>query len=480
MLRKNKKLGVIVPYRDRESHLKIFQKRISRFLDNEKIPHEIIVVCQDNGKLFNRGMLLNIGFKYAEKLNCDYVVFHDVDMIPMSVDYSYCDKPIHLATELTNRDTGENSDDIFDEYFGGVTMFPIDQFKQIDGYSNKYWGWGYEDNDLLLRSIKNNIPLDTLKIKNINIKGTKLKLNGVNAYIKSKNFNNLLNFNSDLTLFVSFYPDEIYLDHTKEIDNFTVFSILGFNTSISYNSFQRYNFCSFDQYDEPLYINSKIKTNYKTSICVTFDYINKKIEMYQDGELIGYQEKCPEIHDYVLEQFFYLGCSVNSDDNNDSFFKGYLDRFAVYDKKLDLDEIKYISTTDIVLTQNIEKYTSATKMKVCYDSNFIKNYKLVDISGNDNDGIIYNCEIVECNFDEYKEVKIPFRRNSSFQTLSHDNNGFENNKWKKSETRWNQLRFHNEVSKNDELLKNDGLSTLIYITHGKENNNNVTKINVGI
>lgn len=475
-----RKLGVIIPYRDRERHLKIFEKRISRFLTNEQIPYEIIVVNQDHGKLFNRGMLLNIGFKHAEKLKCDYVVFHDVDMIPMSVDYSYSEIPIHLATELTNRETGEISDNIFDEYFGGVTLFPIDLFNKIDGFSNKYWGWGYEDSDLLLRCIRNNIPLNTLKIKNINPKGTKLKFNGINAYVRGKNFNNLLDFNSDLTLFISFYPDEIYLDHTKEIDNFTVFSILGYNTSINYNSFLRYNFCTFNRHDEPLYINSKIKTNYKTTICVTFDSKNKKIELYQDGELIGYQQKYSKIRDYVLEQFFYLGCSVNSDNNHDSFFKGYIDRFAVYEKKLDLDEIKHISTTDMVLTQNIDKYVSATKMKVCYDSNFIKDYKLVDISGNDNDGIIYNCEIVECDFDEYTEVKTPFRRNSFFQTLSHENNGFENNKWKKSETRWNQLRFHNEVSKNDELLKDDGLSTLIYITHGKENKNNVTKINVGI
>jgi hypothetical protein len=65
-----KKLGIIVPYRDREKHLEEFKKRMSRYFKNLDIPYEIIIVHQDNAKLFNRGMLLNIGFTHAEKLKC--------------------------------------------------------------------------------------------------------------------------------------------------------------------------------------------------------------------------------------------------------------------------------------------------------------------------------------------------------------------------------------------------------------------------
>ena len=62
---KDKKLGVIIPYRDRREHLKTFIRSFKGFMSNKGINHHIIVVNQDNGKLFNRGMLLNIGFKYA-------------------------------------------------------------------------------------------------------------------------------------------------------------------------------------------------------------------------------------------------------------------------------------------------------------------------------------------------------------------------------------------------------------------------------
>jgi hypothetical protein len=480
-MQKNKKLGVIVPYRNRAEHLHTFKVRIKRYLNSLDIPYEIIIVNQDDGKLFNRGLLLNIGFKEALKLKCDYVVFHDVDMIPVHVDYSYTDIPVHLATELVDRKTREVSDNVFDEYFGGVTMFPIDIFKEIDGYSNKYWGWGYEDSDLLYRCKKNNIQLDELKIKNLNRTGTKLRFNGNNAYVRGKNFNNLINLNSNLTIFISFYPDEISLDHTKEMDESTIFCINGYNTTINYNSFMRYNVCTFDKNYNPLFFNSKIKTNYKTNICLTFDSTTKQIQMYQDGVLLNTINYTDELYDYSLEQFFYIGCSTKDSKDLNNFFKGDFDQFAVFSKKLNSDEILEISKREgVVLTQNGGQYKSSKYLKLYYDTNFIKEYKLIDLSGNDNDGEISNCEIVDVEYDEYKTISIPYRRESTFMTLKHDNNGFENNKWRHSETRWNQLRFHNEITKNDDLIKNDGLSTLVYVAHGRDYKDNILHINVGL
>lgn len=480
-MEKNKKLGVIVPYRNRQEHLDIFKKRIVRYLKTRNIPYELIIVHQDDGKLFNRGMILNIGFKYAEELECDYVVFHDVDMLPLHVNYEYADEPTHLATELISKETREYDGDSFDEYFGGVTIFPMKTFKKINGFSNKYWGWGFEDNDLLLRCIKNEVDLNVLKLKNQNKKGVKLKFNGKDAYVKSKNFNNLFNLNSNLTIFIGFYPEELELNHEKETDDFTIFCLPGYNTTINYNSFSRYNFCTFDDSERVVYVNSKIKKNYKTNICITFDSSTKQIDVYQDGKLIGTETYFNNLRDYSLEQIFYLGCSIDQGKNFINFFKGYMDQFAVFSKKLSTDEIVEISTTDnTILTKNGEDYQSSSRLKLYYDSNFIKEYKLVDLSGNGNDGEIINCEIVDGDFDEFVEVKIPHRRESSFLTLKHAKNGFHNNKWKRKETRWNQLRFHNEVCKNDDLLLNDGLSTLEFVVHNKEYKDNILYVNVGI
>ena len=57
------KLGIVVPYRDREEHLSRFIPSIKKHLKDINIDdYEIFVVNQDNDLHFNRGWLCNIGF----------------------------------------------------------------------------------------------------------------------------------------------------------------------------------------------------------------------------------------------------------------------------------------------------------------------------------------------------------------------------------------------------------------------------------
>jgi hypothetical protein len=454
------KLAVIVPFRNRHEHLNDFKVAITEYLTKKGCNFELIIVEQDNAKLFNRGMLLNIGFKYAQKLKCNYVVFHDVDMIPLAVDYSYAPHPVHLATKFTEHR------ELFDQYFGGVTLFNTEDFVKVDGYSNKYWGWGYEDDDLLHRCIKKSIKLETLKIKNVKQNLKALKFNGVNSYVKGKN-----NFNvaKSISFFVSFYPDAIICDHTKESDDFNIFTIPGYDLAISYNSFSRYNFYTFTSDNKVLYANSEIKKNYQTNIGIVIDHEEKVIKMYQDGTLIGVTENFRKLHSYSKEEFFYLGAG-NINSSNKKMFRGYIDSFIVYDKALSSDEIKALSQGDII----------ENNKQLHYNVNSIERYHLVDLSSNENNGKIYNCAVEELELGEFTEIPIPARRKSLFKSLPHEDNGFHHNRWKDDNTRWNQLRFINEVSLNPELIINDGLSTLQFIEHGIKKEKNITHVNVGI
>ena len=210
----NHKLGIIVPYRDRYFDLVKFKSHITEYLSDSGIDYSLIIVEQDDAKSFNRGKLLNIGTIYAKKLGCDYVVFHDLDMLPEKVDYSYSDIPLHLATNLIG--TEDFNRIVFDQYFGGVTLFPIKTFEEINGYSNNYWGWGYEDDDLLYRCEHSKVPLNSKQIRLDGGNTAALKFNGKNAYVKSPNifdFINQTSYNPDgkITIFVSYCMNLVYL-----------------------------------------------------------------------------------------------------------------------------------------------------------------------------------------------------------------------------------------------------------------------------
>lgn len=476
-MEKKHKLGVIVPYRNRPKDLVSFKSSVSFYLNSKNIDYKIFIVEQDDAKQFNRGMLLNIGFKYAIKHKCDYVVFHDIDMLPLDVDYSYSDKPIHMATNFISK-FGEEDRDIFDEYFGGVTMFPVEDFQKINGYSNKYWAWGYEDTDLLLRCVKKEIELDTLKLKTNGRDGASLVFNGNDSLVKCEN---TIDLNQNATFFISFNPSKLILDHTKESDEFTIFSIPGWDFAVCYNSFHRYNFCAFDTQKNALYVNSKIKPVYKTNITVVLDNDEKIIKVYQDGEFIGETSTFKKLYFYRKEPYFYLGVGKPDREKMENYFKGTLDIFAYFEEKLGAEDIKKISNNEKeYFKKTFDDKTLSPSLKIYYNSDHIKNYQLIDLSGNNNNGMIKKCEIIKSKYPDFTEVKIPYRRPSTFDSLIHESNGFLNNKWKDQATRWNQLRFVNEVSVNDELLENDGLSTLEFIEHGIIKEENIYQITVGI
>lgn len=454
----DKKLGIIVPYRDRFEHLQSFKKVIIPYLNERGIDFELIVVEQDDGKAFNRGKLLNVGFIYAKKLKCDYIVLHDVDMLPEDVDYSYSDVPLQMATNFT----GETNRIVFDEYFGGVTMFPIEMFEHINGYSNDYWGWGYEDTDLLHRCKINGIPLDT---KQIEMKGgntASLKFNGVDAYVRGKNF---FDKEKSFTIFISFHPEELICDSEKSDDKYSVFSIPGYDFTITYNSFSRYTAEIFDSGRNIVYQYTNIKPNYRTNVAVTINPYENKIKFYQDGDWIS-EESFGRLYDYTKQKYFYLGAGDPYRNRDKNFFRGLISTFAVYDKELPYSEIREISDNVYFgLTQSFGRYTSDHNLILYYDSKIIKGYKLVDLSGNQNEGEIFNCEIVGETHNEYRTIDVPFRRKSTFRLLSHEENGFVKTGWKSDMTRYNQLKFYNEVQKGYRNTKEDGLSNCDFVEH---------------
>lgn len=82
------RLAVIVPFRDRFEELLEFAPHLNKFLTVQGVAHKIYVINQGDRYRFNRGALINIGY-HISRMHCDYMVMHDVDLLPMNPRLSY-------------------------------------------------------------------------------------------------------------------------------------------------------------------------------------------------------------------------------------------------------------------------------------------------------------------------------------------------------------------------------------------------------
>lgn len=144
------RVAILIPHRNRERHLLYLLEHLHPFLQRQQLDYGIFVIHQAGAAKFNRAKLLNVGYLEALKEeNWDCFIFHDVDLVPEN-DYNIymCgNQPKHLVV-------GRNSTGYrlrYQGYFGGVTALTREQFFKVNGFSNNYWGWGGEDDDLRLR-----------------------------------------------------------------------------------------------------------------------------------------------------------------------------------------------------------------------------------------------------------------------------------------------------------------------------------------
>lgn len=451
-----KKLAVIVPYRNRESHLNVFIPYLEDYLTSKKIPFEIFIIEQKDNKPFNRGKLLNVGYKESGN-DFDYFCFHDVDMLPIKVDYSYCDRPTHLADKVD----GEES---FYNYFGGVTIVNKLDFKIINGYSNEYWGWGFEDDDLLQRCIQCNLSLDTrtFGLKNEEYNLNYFHFNGIDSFISIpfQNFKPI--FEDEFSISIKFKPDDLVNDLNRDYDEYTIFSIPGFNFSLSFNSFNRFKLDIWDKDEKSKSIVSDISPDMWVHAVINRNPRNKIIELYINNTYVG-AEYIDELYDYNVEDF-YLGVANPAKNYENYYFKGFVNEFAVFDKTLSNPEIEqiYKESAKKSLLNNFGKYKSSKWLKLYYDFKHFRKDKLIDLSGNGFDGEIINCQNNTLMNKKFLiEAVVPHKKDGSFKSLKHSSNSVEGNRWVHDETRQNQLRYNS--LKNEMLFYSiEGLNTLRY------------------
>ena len=151
-VKRKTRVAIILPFRNRPKQLRVFIPEIQAFLAKQNIEYRIVAIEQLGTAKFNKGSVLNIGlveaFRSVPTDHFDCVVIHDVDLVPIVSNNSYdCrEQPdvgavqLSSAIEMYGWDLPLNGP-------GGVNMVQSKVMLKANGYSNRFFGWGGEDND---------------------------------------------------------------------------------------------------------------------------------------------------------------------------------------------------------------------------------------------------------------------------------------------------------------------------------------------
>lgn len=152
------RVALVVPYRDRRLHLLLLLRHLHPILRRQLLSYRIYVVEQYGNDTFNKGVLMNAGVREAFR-DADYhcFVFHDVDLIPEDDRnmYSCPPSPRHMSVAIDKF----NYTLPYQMLVGGVFAIKREHFLKVNGFSNLYWGWGGEDDDMAYRIKHKNLKI---------------------------------------------------------------------------------------------------------------------------------------------------------------------------------------------------------------------------------------------------------------------------------------------------------------------------------
>ena len=454
-----KKLGICIPYRNRESHLKVLLPHLTKFLNKKGIPHQFYIAHQTDDKLFNRGAMKNIAAKHAFEDGCDYVAFHDVDMLPENdnCDYSYpAEYPTHIATKLSKYKYKLN----YEQYFGGVVLMTKEHVEKTNGYSNGYWDWGMEDDDLFWRCIYENLSNRNLftEYKNINC----INFNGEDSYIeipKKVGLHSVLSKSHTISILCNIdsqsekYKEWLIGDEDRTFLGYPIFRHNSINSySIGFNSSRAVCASIRNKKNELSY--GWIKKNFNEWIWITIsvDVEAEKLYFYCNNTLTkvlkngSLEETWYTFTNELqkLESNFYIG--KNTINNNSvvvDFLKGKIAAIKVWNKFIEKENIK---------------------------KNIIENNKstIFELSVEDSKLNFNNITNTSENIEVYDNA-IPYRREGRFLSLPHIDEGLVETKWAKGNTTAvNEKRLFLEMRKGKLNYKEDGIKQLKYELISKE------------
>ncbi|XP_069139601.1 beta-1,4-N-acetylgalactosaminyltransferase bre-4-like isoform X2 [Argopecten irradians] len=144
------KVAIIVPFRNRTRHLRILLNNLHPLLQKQQLEYGIFVTELDPAVKFNKALSMNIAFlEVSKKYGYNCFIFHDVDLIPENDNNMYTcpENPRHMSVAIDKF----GYELPYVSLFGGVTAMRKEVFEAVNGYSNKFFDWGGEDDDMYAR-----------------------------------------------------------------------------------------------------------------------------------------------------------------------------------------------------------------------------------------------------------------------------------------------------------------------------------------
>lgn len=449
------KLGICIPYRNRKEHIEKLIPSLSEHLNKKGIDHCFYVGHQVDDKLFNRGAMKNIAAHYAFEDGCDYIAWHDVDMSPHDddADYSYpTETPVHIATKLSKYNYGLG----YDQYFGGVVLFTKEQAYKTNGYSNDYWDWGQEDDDLFWRCYYENYTENELFTTYVNKKVA--NFDGEQNFIAIPTNEKLDKcLNKDHTISILFKAEQqpekvpIWLvgDENRQFIEYPLIrKINAWTWGLSFNNSRSVNMVVFDEDDQHHYNYAKRYENQWTWVTMSYNSKTEQMFLYVNDELISNQTGVKKSEPIKIgkplknlndEQPFVIGFCPHIR----TFFKGQMGEVKIYNR--------FISNIS-------EVYKSKKGLQLHIDFEDGVKEKINDLE------VEYFTKLSEEKIEVIQNI-IPVRRESKFDCMFHVDEGFVDGKWAKgSTTARNEKRFVMEMQQGLINYKSDGLNKIMDVT----------------
>ena len=150
---------IIIPYRARQKQLDYYMKNAVPIIEQHMPNTKIVIVEQEKSKMFNKGAIMNVGFKEYKDMS-KYFIQQDIDIVPkVQCIKEYYNSSIENDSVLCILTSPCNT-------LGGIWKMSNPTIHIINGYPNDFWGWGVEDKALQCRSELYNIKKKTIFIRN--------------------------------------------------------------------------------------------------------------------------------------------------------------------------------------------------------------------------------------------------------------------------------------------------------------------------